>query len=118
MEAGPTHMYRAYGAISRVCGAAALALSAAACAGTPRPARLDAATGQADTKTIVHLLSRTTFGPRPGDIERVQAIGVGAYLDEQLHPERISDQDLQPRLVALTPLTISARTYAREFYAP
>jgi uncharacterized protein (DUF1800 family) len=96
----------------------AVALGAAACAGNPRPARLDATTPPADTKTIVHLLSRTTFGPRPGDIERVQAIGVGAYLDEQLHPERISDQGVQPRLAALTPLTISARIYARDFYAP
>jgi uncharacterized protein (DUF1800 family) len=105
----------------RVYGTVLLAFSA--CAANPRPARLDATaprsgTRSTDTRTVVHLLSRTTFGPRPGDIERVLAIGVSAYLDEQLHPERISDELVQPRLAALTPLTISARAYALDFYLP
>lgn len=40
---------------------------------------------------ISHMLHRTSFGPRPGDYQRVQAMGVEAYLEEQLHPERIDD---------------------------
>lgn len=36
-------------------------------------------------------LTRTSFGPRPEDLARLRAIGFEAYLDEQLHPERIDD---------------------------
>jgi uncharacterized protein (DUF1800 family) len=104
--------------MSRIHGALLLAFTVSGCAGNPRPAKLDQPVQQADARTIVHVLSRTTFGPGPGDVERVQAIGVAAYLDRQLHPERISDEAVQSRLAALTPLTISARSYARDFYAP
>jgi uncharacterized protein (DUF1800 family) len=109
--------------MSRLCGLVLLALGVAGCAGNPRPENPDTRAPRPDsrtpdTRTVVHVLSRTTFGPRPGDIERVMAIGVSAYIDEQLHPERISDEVVQPRLAALTPLTISARAYARDFYAP
>ncbi len=38
-----------------------------------------------------HLLSRAGYGPWPGDLERVEAMGVSAWLDEQLNPERIDD---------------------------
>src|ERR1700730_5285909 len=112
MGAGPTSMCRAYGVVL-------LAFSVAACGGNPRPARLGATvphpdSGTNDSRTIVHLLNRTTFGPRPGDVERVLATGVSAYIDEQLHPERISDQLVQPRLAALTPPTNSGGAYARE----
>jgi uncharacterized protein (DUF1800 family) len=37
----------------------------------------------------VHVLNRLAFGPRPGDVERVQRMGVRQYIDEQLHPETI-----------------------------
>jgi uncharacterized protein (DUF1800 family) len=36
-------------------------------------------------------LNRAAFGPRPGDLERVQQMGLDAYLEEQLHPERIEE---------------------------
>ena len=45
----------------------------------------------ADQK-VIHLLNRITFGPRPGDLERVMKMGWQKYLDEQLHPERIADE--------------------------
>jgi uncharacterized protein (DUF1800 family) len=39
----------------------------------------------------VHLLNRVAFGPRPGDVDRVLAMGLERYLDDQLHPERVPD---------------------------
>ncbi len=36
-------------------------------------------------------LSRLTFGARPGDLAGVEKIGVSAWVDLQLHPERIPD---------------------------
>jgi uncharacterized protein (DUF1800 family) len=51
---------------------------------------------------VAHVLNRVAFGPKPGDVERVRRIGVDAYIDEQLHPERIVVGDaLQARLDAL-----------------
>ena len=44
-----------------------------------------------DDKTIIHVLNRIGFGPRPGDIERVRAIGLQAYIDRQLRPEKVDD---------------------------
>jgi uncharacterized protein (DUF1800 family) len=43
----------------------------------------------APEQQAVHVLNRLAFGPRPGDVERVQRMGVRQYIDEQLHPETI-----------------------------
>jgi uncharacterized protein (DUF1800 family) len=40
---------------------------------------------------VAHVVSRLTFGPRPGDLERVAAIGVDAWIAAQLRPESILD---------------------------
>ncbi len=44
-----------------------------------------------DDEKVAHVLSRLTFGARPGDAARVRAMGVDRWIDEQLHPERIAD---------------------------
>ena len=38
----------------------------------------------------IHALNRLAFGPRPGDFEHVRAIGVDAYIHQQLNPESIA----------------------------
>jgi uncharacterized protein (DUF1800 family) len=43
-------------------------------------------------------LNRLTFGPRPGDVQRVEAIGVKKWVDMQLNPESIDDSLLEARL--------------------
>jgi uncharacterized protein (DUF1800 family) len=40
---------------------------------------------------VWRVLNRMAYGPRPGDVERVQSIGVDAYVEEQLAPERIEE---------------------------
>ncbi|HEY3746110.1 MAG TPA: DUF1800 family protein, partial [Gemmatimonadaceae bacterium] len=40
---------------------------------------------------IIQALSRLTFGPRPGDVLKVRAIGVDKWIDQQLHPDKIDD---------------------------
>jgi len=49
-------------------------------------------------KRAVHALNRLTFGPRPGDVERVMTMGVDKWIDEQLRPEKIDDSALDARL--------------------
>jgi uncharacterized protein (DUF1800 family) len=72
----------------------------------------------ADARVVAHLLNRMAFGPRPGDIERVQRMGLAAYIDEQLHPEGIADGELERRLAALAGLGMSAPAFATEYYQP
>ncbi len=47
---------------------------------------------------IVHLLNRLGYGPRAGDIARVRSMGIDAYLEQQLHPERIADPEVDAKL--------------------
>ncbi len=46
-----------------------------------------------------HLLSRAGFGPWPGDLDRVRAMGPQAWIEEQLQPDSIDDTacDLRAR---------------------
>lgn len=45
-----------------------------------------------------HLLARTSWGPRPGELERVRAMGAAAWIDEQLRPSSIGDAACELRL--------------------
>lgn len=50
--------------------------------------------GQATGATVaaaLRLLNRAAFGPRPDDLARLLRIGPDAYLDEQLHPDRLEE---------------------------
>lgn len=38
-----------------------------------------------------HVLNRLAYGPRPGDVDRVAAMGVRQWIEQQLAPERLSD---------------------------
>ncbi len=40
---------------------------------------------------IIQALNRLTFGPKPGDVQKVRAIGLDQWIDQQLHPDRIND---------------------------
>ena len=44
-----------------------------------------------------HALNRLAYGPRPGDVERVDADGVMRWIDRQLSPEEIDDHRLAER---------------------
>jgi uncharacterized protein (DUF1800 family) len=40
---------------------------------------------------IIQALSRLTFGARPGDAQKVRAVGLDKWIDQQLYPEKIND---------------------------
>jgi uncharacterized protein (DUF1800 family) len=71
-----------------------------------------------DDAAIIHLLNRIGFGPTPAAIQRVKAIGVRAYVDQQLHPERIDDGALAARLAGFTTLSKSTRELAEDYFLP
>ncbi len=68
-----------------------------------------------DPKRAIHALNRLTFGPRPGDVQRVMAIGVDRWIDLQLHPEKIADNDVAARLAPLLTLQMSSKDILEEF---
>ena len=53
-----------------------------------------------EEERAAHALNRLTFGPRPGDLERVQAIGVKKWVEMQLNPEQVDDSLLEARFRA------------------
>src|SRR5262249_46314635 len=71
-----------------------------------------------DDKTILHVLNRIGFGARPGDVERVRAMGLAKYIDDQLTPDRIPDTAMASRLAGFETLGLSSRTIASEYYVP
>jgi uncharacterized protein (DUF1800 family) len=66
-------------------------------------------------RRAVHALNRLTFGPCPGDVESVRALGVDRWIDQQLHPERIDDAALDPRLAPLRTLKMDTRELMENF---
>src|SRR5215470_10758524 len=58
-------------------------------------------------RQVVHVLNRLTFGPRPGDVEQVRRIGIDAWIDQQLHPDRVTESpELADRLRSLVTLDL------------
>ena len=78
-----------------------------------------AATAQMDEKArALHALNRLAFGPRPGDVERVAAMGVDKWIDQQLHPDKIDDHALDARLDQFRTLRMSTREIVENFPPP
>ncbi len=68
----------------------AVALAGTAALAWPEPAQAQAAAAQLGDETL-HFLNRISWGARPEDVERAHAIGIGAYLEEQLNPATLDD---------------------------
>src|SRR5450631_1489575 len=94
-----------------------LALTGAGVAG-----HVASATGAAafpdDNRAIVHVLNRIGFGPRPGDVEKVHALGLQKYIEQQLRPDRIPDAGMSAHLATLSTLNMSSRDIAEQFELP
>ena len=75
----------------------------------PLPDPSTASTVLTEREQALQYLNRFTFGPRPGDVDRVLATGTGRWLAAQLDPDSIPDAALQKRLVDYPTLTMSPR---------
>jgi uncharacterized protein (DUF1800 family) len=76
-----------------------------------------AASAEEDAR-IVHALNRLGYGPRPGDVEKVRALGLEKWIQLQLHPERIDDHALQARLAGYRTLGLSAADLIAGYEVP
>jgi len=71
-----------------------------------------------DRATIAHVVSRVTFGARPGDVDQVERMGLAQYLEQQLAPSSIADADVERRLARFTTIQLSESEIARRFELP
>src|ERR1700683_2491627 len=69
----------------------------------------------ADRDEIVHVLNRITFGPRPGDVEAVQKIGLRNFIEQQLHPETIDDSATEQQVAGFELLQMSPEELTQMF---
>ena len=69
-------------------------------------------------KRALHVLSRFTFGPRPGEVDRVAAMGVDKWFEQQLQPDKIDDSALQARLAPFRTLKMDTRELVENFPPP
>ncbi len=71
--------------------------------------------GMDESKRAVYVLNRLAYGPRPGDVERVTAMGVDKWIDLQLHPEKIDDSALDARLAGFRTLGMDTQEIVENF---
>jgi uncharacterized protein (DUF1800 family) len=67
---------------------------------------------------IAHVLTRLTFGIRPGDFERVRAIGLNEFIAQQLDPELMKDSTLDEHLRKLPTLAIGTPELIEQYTPP
>ncbi|MGH8278245.1 MAG: DUF1800 domain-containing protein [Gammaproteobacteria bacterium] len=67
----------------------------------------------------LHVLNRLAFGPAPGDVQRVAAMGVDQYIRQQLHPDSIPlPAGLQQQLASLNTLALTPTQLFEEYGPP
>jgi uncharacterized protein (DUF1800 family) len=110
-------------------GTSQAALTAILCAAVAMPQMLVAEataipSGNSQTtpltqqQKVLHALNRLTFGPRPGDEAAVSRMGLEAWFQQQLHPERIDDAALEQRLDAYPAMRLNEEELMRRFPSP
>ncbi len=71
-----------------------------------------------EQQKVIHLLDRLSFGPRPGEVERVAQMGWEKYLNEQLYPDKVTDEIVGQKLLPLETLTMSNEQIAKVYEPP
>src|SRR6267143_1960388 len=67
---------------------------------------------------VAHVLSRLTFGARPGDFEKVKAMGVEAFINQQLDPDSLDAGSVIARLRKLPTLGLATPVIIEQYTPP
>src|SRR5687767_10927313 len=62
-----------------------------------------------------HVLNRLAYGARPGDVDRVVAMGVDRWIAQQLRPEQLADREMELVMAAFPTTRQSASTLLRDY---
>src|SRR5689334_11349271 len=71
-----------------------------------------------EEQRIIHVLNRLGFGARPGDVERVKAMGVEKYIEQQLNPEKIADTVAENKIRELSVLSMTTAELYEKYPQP
>src|ERR1051325_10454429 len=71
-----------------------------------------------EDQRIIHVLNRLGFGARPGDVERVKAMGVEKYIEQQLNPEKIPDTVAENKVRELSILSMTTAELYEKYPQP
>ena len=71
-----------------------------------------------EEQKILHVLNRLGFGPRPGDVERVKAIGLQKYIEQQLNPAAIDDAAAEAKVKGLEVFNMSTADVFAKYPSP
>jgi uncharacterized protein (DUF1800 family) len=71
-----------------------------------------------EDQRILHVLNRLGFGARPGDLERVKAIGLNNYINQQLNPEKINDAVADAKVKNLPTLSMTTAELYEKYPQP
>ncbi len=72
----------------------------------------------AGEQRILHALNRLTFGPRPGDVAAVQAMGLQRWFAQQLNPTAIDDSALEARLAMFPAMQLNQAELMQRYPSP
>jgi len=75
-------------------------------------------TALSEDEQITHALNRLGYGPRPGDVERVRAMGLSRWIERQLEPGRIPDERAESALQAFPTLAMPVPELVRAYPEP
>jgi uncharacterized protein (DUF1800 family) len=67
---------------------------------------------------VLHALNRLTFGPRPGDVAAVQAVGLQRWFEQQLNPDGIDDSALDARLAMFPAMKLQQVELMQRYPSP
>jgi uncharacterized protein (DUF1800 family) len=88
-----------------------------AAAAVGKPAGTAAKQIEGDERAL-HALNRFTFGPRPGDVAAVKAMGVKQWFEQQLNPSRIDDSALEERLAMFPAMKMQEAELKQRYPSP
>src|SRR5215216_5582917 len=71
-----------------------------------------------EEQRIIHVLNRLGFGARPGDAERVKAMGLENYINQQLNPEKIVDTVAENKVRDLSVLNMATAELYEKYPQP
>ncbi|MGH9859111.1 MAG: DUF1800 family protein, partial [Candidatus Acidiferrales bacterium] len=71
-----------------------------------------------EPEAILHALNRLAFGPRAGDVDRVRALGLEKWIEQQLHPAKIDDSAVAQRLERYPTLAMSSAELLEKYPRP
>ena len=77
------------------------------------------AAGVPDDVQALHVLDRLAYGPSPGDVQKIRAMGIDKYIEEQLTPDSIPlPESLSRKLDGLETLPMNPAQLFKEYGPP